>query len=71
MYDLIMRAIEMNKDLVIRKYKRSGWGNWKPVSAEVALHKITIFVDNGLDEDDYDYRVDCPYEVALAEDVIC
>ena len=63
----IVEAMEQGKALVIRKYKIFGeWSNWKPVSGEVALRKVSVFVDNGLDEDDYDYRCGCPYQVALA-----
>lgn len=63
----IAEAMAQGKALVIRKYKACDeWTNWKPVAGEVALRKVSIFVDNGLDEDDYDYRCECPYQVALA-----
>ena len=46
-------AIAEGKTLVISKYGSNGWGTWKPVELEKAMHKISIKLEDGY----------CPYKV--------
>ena len=57
------RAIEMERQFYVRKYKGLGeWTDWKEVAFEVAMHKMSVAVYN--EDDDCFYH---PYQVGVEE----
>lgn len=62
----MIEAVAQGKVIEMAKYVRCGaWGEWKPVSLEVALHKarVVVYYVGEFDDD----VVVCPYRFRFVE----